>query len=204
MAAALNTTSACPACDCSEGPLSVTGDVIGICTFTVAVWISFVYYYRSFRDFSQEMHEMQHRVQLAFEGAQQLRRRFMERQSVAPPPPPPPTRPARVHAQKDRHGGRGAHGTGTGTGTEKGANRHSDLIDEAWARAEKEMIKAAKFVNKRLLRPTSFVEVLGSRAAYVIERERAAETVRKLERAMDNVKGMVAEASSQCVHLPTY
>lgn len=199
MATAPNTTSVCPACDCSESPLSITGDVIGICTFAMAVWISMVYCYRSFRDFSQEMHEMQHRVQLAFEGAQQLRRKFMERQTVAAPPLAPPlalpTLPPRAQAQKDRP--RGSVGTAVGGGRPPA----SYLIDEAWERAEREMIKAARFVNKRLLRPNSFAEVLGSRTAYVVERERAAETVQKLERAMENVKGIVAEVSDQCVHL---
>lgn len=180
-----STASACPACDCAESPLSIIGDVIGILTFAIASWMSILYYYRSFRDFLQEMHDMQHRVQLAFEETQGLMRKFIERQRMISTPPAPTQRREKARAGEN-HTGRGAP--------------YPNLVDEAWIRVEREMIKAAKFVNKRLLQPDIVAGVLMGRVTYAVEREMAAETVRKvrkLERSMENLKGVVAEASAQ-------
>lgn len=191
---AQNTNSACPACQCGgDSPLSITASVIGILTFALAAWLSVVYYYRSFRDFSQEMHEMQHRVQLAFEEAQGLRRRYMEQQSrvmtsstatTTTPTPPPTTHDFWAT-------GRGAEPVGA-------ARYGHPLIDQVWDRAEREMVRAAKFVNKRV--PGADTTVLGgwrSRAAWSMERKRAVDTVEKLECTVDNVKGIVTDVTGQ-------
>lgn len=129
---------------------------------------------------------MQHRVQVAFEDALRLRRTFIEKQRVSPSWPP---RPAESYQELET--------AENGRPRQPQVQRYPYLIDEAWARAEKEMIKAAKFVNKRLLKPTTVLSVLGSRAAYVIERKNAAATVERLERAMENVKGIVADVFGQ-------
>lgn len=46
---AKNTASTCPAWDCTESPLSIKSDVIGILTFAIAAWMFIVYCYHSFR-----------------------------------------------------------------------------------------------------------------------------------------------------------
>lgn len=182
MAIVRNVTLPCPACNCTDSPLSITGNLTGILTFALVVWASIVYCYRSFRDFEQEMHEMQHRVQVAFKNTARIRRSFIEKQRMSP-------------LRFSQTGGDDARAQ-----SRKGAQAtYPYVMDEAWSRAEREMVKAAKFVNKRLLEPNTVVGVLRSRTAYVVEREKAAETVEKLERAIENVKGIVADAPGQYV-----
>lgn len=189
------TTSACPTCACADSPLSITGDLTGILTFALVVWASVVYCFRSFRDFEHEMHDMQHRVQVAFEEAQRLRRTFIERQRQRVPPTSPPRPSSSEGVDRD----------GRGSVSEEIVARHHHLraqkypflIDEAWVRAEKEMIRASRFVNKRLLKPATVFGVLVRRAVYIVERKRAAETIGRLERAMESVKGIVADVSGK-------
>lgn len=179
-------TSACPACDCADSPLSITGDLTGIITFALVAWASIVYCFRSFRDFEHELRDMQHRVQIAFEEAQRLRRTFIERQRVSAPQPPQPAGVYPVGVVSEDLVAR-----------RRRLQQNPFLIDEAWVRAEKEMIRASKFVNKRLLKPATVVGSLVRRAIYVLERERAAETIERLGRAMENLKGIVADVSGQ-------
>ncbi|ROV92733.1 hypothetical protein VSDG_06543 [Cytospora chrysosperma] len=48
--AALQSQTPCPDCDCSDSALSITGNILGILAFAVAVYASLLYYYRGFRD----------------------------------------------------------------------------------------------------------------------------------------------------------
>lgn len=172
----------------TDSPLSITGDLTGILTLALAIWASIVYCYRSFRDFESELGEMQHRVQLAFEETARIRRAFIERPRMSP-----------LHHHHLSAAETGGGDTEPHVWNETPANY---LIDEAWNRAEREMIKATKFVNKRLLKPNTVLGVLRSKTAYVMERKKAAETVARLERALEHLKGILADASGQCV-IPT-
>lgn len=48
----------CPSCDCSDSPLSVIGNIVGLLTFSVAVYASASYYYRGLRASAAEMNDM--------------------------------------------------------------------------------------------------------------------------------------------------
>lgn len=123
---------------------------------------------------------MQYRVQLAFEETARIRRAFIKTQRFTP-----------LRFSEPGDDDTAAHIL---NGTQA---KFPSLIDEAWSRTEKEMITAAKFVDKRLLKPITVLGILGSRTAYVMERERAAETMARLDRALENVKGIAANVSGQ-------
>lgn len=71
--AALQSQTPCPDCDCSDSPLSVTGNILGILTFAVAVYASLLYYYRGFRASKLEQSDMFYKVLLAKEELAKIR-----------------------------------------------------------------------------------------------------------------------------------
>lgn len=70
--AASQSQTPCPDCDCSDSPLSVTGNILGILTFAVAVYTSLFYYCRGLRTSEAEQTDMLHKVALAMDDLRRV------------------------------------------------------------------------------------------------------------------------------------
>lgn len=160
----METQTPCPGCDCSDSPLSITGNVLGILTFAVAIYASVIYYYRGFRDSATELADLMHRVNLAAENLGDLTKKFQDD----------------AHKIRDHSAGRRL---------KEAIVRARDCILEA-ARVGTRL--PSRKIPRKMSLWYAWRTFYFERAAYVLEREDALKVLEKMDVSLRDLKGVAS------------